>query len=390
MSSTVLQFTSQPAERVRDYLEREFLSQPARHAGRKARLPTAEQLASHLGVSTRTVQKVVAQLASEGMVKTVQGKGAFVCAPKSVEPRSLVVGTNMLAFKADHAPNWSETIYLGAVHMAAAMRRNLSVMPAASASASHSDREAMVFEELLSSVEQIDMLLLFGSKRSPELCRVYEEAGKPTVTINPQVMGATSDFVSADYFEAGYRVGRAFYEAGRRHFVYIAPQHFVVSQMMIRCGFTAGCRRDEDPEVRFTSFPSTPDNLLSPELREEVEALFTGSEPRPDAIFCMSDLMAEQIQIRLGELGIAVPDEVSILSGTGFPATSLINSGLTRIMQPMEEIGGQAIQMLCHRYDHQCQRVPGLYLPAPIHVGNTTRPEENRLLQSDGPDPAPH
>jgi len=388
MNPVELKKSLQPAERVLDYIEREFLAKANRLSGKEARLPTAEDLASHLGVSTRTVQKVVAKLAKEGVLETVQGRGTFIRKAKEAPRRALIIGTNMLAFNPDHcinqSLNWSETIYLGAVRMAAAMRRNISVMPVEASSFQELEARAeQVFRELLRQIEQIDMLMLFGDKNNDKLCRAYEEAGKPVVTINPPNIGATSNFVSSDYFGAGYRVGRALYKAGRRRFVYIAPLHFVVSQNLLRHGFATGCQRDLDPEVKFLCLPSTPDGMISQELRDEVERLFSKSGFRPDAIFCMSDHIAEQIQLHLAGLGIAVPDEVSIVGGTGLPSTALQNGGLTRIMQPMDQIGANAVRMLCYRYDNQCQLVPGLFLPAPIHLGSTTRSEENAAMQRE-------
>lgn len=376
MDMTVLKSSLQPAERVREYLEQDFLSKADLYAEKETRLPTAEEIAVHLGVSTRTVQKVVGKLVGEGLLQTIQGKGTFIRKPEEPKRNSLMIGTNMLVFNPDHCLNWSETIYLGAVRMAAAMRRNISVMPVASSGPTPVQPEN-IYQELLQQIDQIDMLMLFGDKKNADLCRVYEEAGKPVVTINPPAIGATSNFVSADYFEAGYRAGHGLYHSGRRNFLSIAPLHFVVSQNLLRHGFVTGCRRDLDPGVHFRMMESTPDGQFSPALRNELRDLFSAPGPKPDAIFCMSDFMAEQIQDLLAELGLCVPDDVSILSGTGLPSTSLSNPGLTRIMQPMDQIGANAVRMLCHRHDNQNQLVPGLFLRAPIHAGNTTRPEEN-------------
>ena len=95
--------------------------------------------------------------------------------------------------------------------------------------------------------------------------------------------------------------------------------------------------------------------------------------------------LSAELQRRTGRSfsGIAVPDEVSIVGGTGLPSTALQNGGLTRIMQPMDQIGANAVRMLCYRYDNQCQLVPGLFLPAPIYLGSTTRSEENATMQRE-------
>lgn len=70
----------------------------------------------------------------------------------------------------------------------------------------------------------------------------------------------------------------------------------------------------------------------------------------PTAIFAANDLVALGAMERLGELGLAIPDDVSVV---GYDNTSIAAQrrvGLTSVDQPREEIGELAAALLAERF----------------------------------------
>ena len=368
-----LEATMRASEIVQDYLKREFL-----FADREeARLPTIKNIAAHLNVSHSTVRSVVRKFVAEGQLQTTQGRGTFLKARGKKNGVPLLLGTNMMTFNPNHAPNWSETIYLGAMRMAATMPRDISLMPVMSAASASPEK---IQQELLKRMDQIDMLMLFPLENNERVRRVYEEAGKPVVEINPTAIDATANFVSSDYFEAGVRVGKAWYETGRRNILFIGnPSSSVsVSSHLLLVGLADGCRRDLDPEVRFRVVPANDET----EVRETLYRLLRDGSPAPDAILCAGDIMGLEALEILGALGLNVPNDVSVVAGTGYLGPQHSYHDLTRIMQPMDQLGANAVRILFHRLENQCVLVPGLFLSAPVNEGKTTRLEENLILKS--------
>ncbi len=69
-------------------------------------------------------------------------------------------------------------------------------------------------------------------------------------------------------------------------------------------------------------------------------------KPRPDAVFCVSDLLAVGVQRALIEAGVRVPDDISIVGFDDIDLARLCTPVLTTIAQPTSQIGRQAAKML--------------------------------------------
>ncbi|MCG9896167.1 MAG: substrate-binding domain-containing protein, partial [Fimbriimonadaceae bacterium] len=71
------------------------------------------------------------------------------------------------------------------------------------------------------------------------------------------------------------------------------------------------------------------------------------AEDRPTAVFAANDRIALQVLAILSGLGLEAPRDVSLVGvDNDFPASPLLNSGLTTIDVPCEEIGRQTIACL--------------------------------------------
>lgn len=359
-----------PRQRVRAYLEKDFLSKDSS----VDRLPPIVRLADHLKVSVPTVRTVVREFAAEGRVVSTQGRGTFVV--RKAPEKELVIGTNVRWTSANEYPlGWGDSIFMGAVKMAASLRPGLSIRPMDGTL----HREDM-HRCLLKQRQKLDMLMLFPGQRNDELRKVFEDEGKPVVEINPPALSITANFVSADYFRASYRVGRAWYLTGRRHIIYVGWLDGDGATDLRLAGLARGCGGYEDDSVRFKTYAAELDGKDEKATEDAMRKAFAKNGEHPDAIYCVGDCQAGRVLALLESWGIDVPGAVSVVSGTGLPDGGLSNSGQTRILQPMKEIGANAVRMLNHRYANGCVSMPGIYLEAPIYCGSTTRDEENKIL----------
>jgi DNA-binding LacI/PurR family transcriptional regulator len=87
----------------------------------------------------------------------------------------------------------------------------------------------------------------------------------------------------------------------------------------------------------------------SPEWRrEQVRGLFERPDPAT-AIFCPSDFVAAEVHALLRELGLAVPERVTL---TGFDDTleaRYISPALTTVHVPLAEMGAMAVKRLAEK-----------------------------------------
>lgn len=369
-----LSITPRASELVREYIEKEFLAS-SEMAG--SRLPAVELIADHLQVSVSTVRSVVRKMASDGLLETQAGLGTFVKKGGKAEQHPLLLATNMIVFNTSHAPNWSESIYIAVMRAASGIRRGISVMPVAP----HlPDEEELVRDELLSKLDYVDMVMLFGAPNRAIVRAAYEAAGKPVVDINPESLSTTANFVSTDFYAAACKIGQAWHATGRRRILFISAgsARTPSSAELSLAGLAKGVGRDSDPSVEF-------DVVFTADIGEEdgEQAVVEAIQNRgftPDAVFCFGDLLGVGALRALEAAGLSVPEQVSLVAGTGLPSTQMLYPHLTLMVQPLSQIGEAAVQMLYKRYENGCISLPGQYLTATFSKGTTTRPEENALL----------
>jgi len=68
--------------------------------------------------------------------------------------------------------------------------------------------------------------------------------------------------------------------------------------------------------------------------------------PRPTAIFCANDEMAAGLVQAAYALGLAVPEDISIVGFDDAPTASMMHPSLTTVRQPLEELGAAAMHAL--------------------------------------------
>ncbi len=103
--------------------------------------------------------------------------------------------------------------------------------------------------------------------------------------------------------------------------------------------------------------------------------LLAETDPRPTAILAMSDALAIGALHACHELGIRVPDELSIIGFDGIPVTSATNPPLTTIEQPIAEKAITAMQRLLHELDDEVPlRRDHTFLTTRLIVRQSTAP----------------
>jgi LacI family transcriptional regulator len=66
----------------------------------------------------------------------------------------------------------------------------------------------------------------------------------------------------------------------------------------------------------------------------------------PTAVFAANDVTAIQVMRVAASLGMAVPDDVSVIGFDNIPESALTEPGLTTIEQPIQDMGFEAVRML--------------------------------------------
>jgi LacI family transcriptional regulator len=89
-------------------------------------------------------------------------------------------------------------------------------------------------------------------------------------------------------------------------------------------------------------------------------------EPRPTAIFAANDASAIETVAVAESLGLAVPDDLSIVGFDNVPESALCNPPLTTISQPIQRMGYEGVQMLLQMIDDPSVTPAHVVLPTTL------------------------
>lgn len=360
---------ARPRERVLNYLNAEY-TRPDAKGG--SRLPTIRQLAQQLKVSDRTVLSVFRKLNQEGRIRSRVGQGTFLVSRPSGAKQEFRIAINM----ADAPPPYDEYTH----RIYAGILRGLADLPSLSLIARN-------VETIGQNVDaNVDGLILFPVRVRDQIRVKYEQIGKKVVDINPPSESATANFVSADYFESSRKLAEVWRETGRQHILLLLGFKLEesVSGRLRRYGIEAGLGHDlQNGTVTFRFEEAGHPFYLEEAGYATMQRILARAENRPDAVLCMGDFLALGVVRAATEAGLKVPEDISIVGGTGNDLTHSRCPLLTRSAQPMVKLGEEAIKMIWQRLIAEgvaSNSVAGKILAAPFVGGGTTRPEENRFL----------
>ncbi|MBI4024198.1 MAG: substrate-binding domain-containing protein [Verrucomicrobia bacterium] len=363
-----------PTDRVRRYLCAAF-DRPGLSAG--ARLPPVRRLASHLNVGVATVHHILKQLAREGRLRAEVGNGTFLVAsrPKTMKGR-LKIALNIPLFKDDPLGQWGYLIGQAIFNAAADRPQSPMILPLSFRPANAEEWTKKLLEEL----SEVDGLILYETPGSEAVRQAYEKAGKPVVHVNPPADCSTANFVSSDYHGSCGLLGKVWAQTGRRRVVFLKAASFGASSStrLSYAGLATGLELDSQNDIALRIWSAR--SVREEEGCQTVRKLLDRSKP-PDAVYCTGDLLALGAVRALGEGGLRIPQDVSVVGGTGLDLANASCSNLTRAQQPFEKIGAALLNLLCERIEQNGRDLPGRILPVRYVGGATTRPQENQLFE---------
>lgn len=165
----------------------------------------------------------------------------------------------------------------------------------------------------------------------------------PLVVVDYHNEGSSSPHVSVDNLRAGYSATRYLIQRGHRSIGMITGPLNVQSAMERLRGFRLAL---DEAGMAFEQKWVIEGDFTEAGGFAATQALISGGEPRPTAIFCSNDLTAAGALRALKQAGISVPDGMSIIGFDDLPVARLITPALTTMAQPMRDMGEIAARML--------------------------------------------
>jgi len=336
------------------------------------------------GVSVATVSRVINGLpvVSEATCQRVQDAIERLRYVPNSAGRSLVTrrtGTIGLILADITNPFYTEVVR--GVELAAG-RRGLSVLLYDTAEDSARELKAI---ELLGS-RQVDGVIVCASRLPDDRLALLTKAALPLVFVNRAPTSAAVGTVDVDQ-ETGIRDAVThLYGLGHRRIAYVGGPPASQVQARRLTAFRAMARQlGLKLPAGYTSNGSPTDGGG----REAAHRLLPfPAARRPTAIIAYNDLVAIGIALVAGDLGLTIPDDLSLVGYDDIPFSAFLRPALTTVRQPARELGEQAVAMLVRHLDGSARRRRRLrFAPQLVIRASTTR--LNGSATSQGADAGP-
>lgn len=313
------------------------------------RLESEEVLALQFDASRQTVHKAVQELKRRGLVDRKRRWGTTICEPPPVRSSGLIG----LLF--DYANDYPQGELLRGVQSALTGDQRLVLVD------SKGDYQAEA-EELNRCRKDVAGILAYAlsDQHNENLFRqVAEESrrgGPPLVFIDRLMKDLGSDSVVSDNLEASRSAVEWALDQGHTRIVFLSGDNPHVSSVFERHqGYREAClsRNCYDPTLE-RWFPkameSKPDHLATA-ARDALYFLLGQAEP-VTALFCTQDIYAAAASEALDRIG-ADRSSVTLITYNDWPGAVLPRvSEFARIIQPMQEVGRRAVELLSNRLEH--------------------------------------
>jgi LacI family transcriptional regulator len=315
-----------------------------------SKLPTLRKIADEFAVSTMTVRQAIRTLEIEGHVYRIPGVGAFV----RPQAPGRVVTQRMLAFAASDLASafemgiargieracqkhgWSIQI-LDAQHEVEIERRNMGRLPA-------------------SGSEGAMILPTWGNNRCVEALFKLQQTGFPLVLVDRIPAGLQADLVESDHEQGAYLATRYLLDHGHSQVMMLTPPPLVSSiaariQGYERALLEAGVNPRPDwkiwlnLELQASAFEQHRRWLggysaMLPVLKQAIT---------PVGVFAVDPYTAWGVYEACRELGLKIPQDVSVIGFDESEITQAMRPPITIISQRTDEIGAAAVELLENR-----------------------------------------
>jgi LacI family transcriptional regulator len=199
-------------------------------------------------------------------------------------------------------------------------------------------------------------------------------ASIPVVAIDPHTGGGGIPSVDTDNVEGARIATQYLISLGHRRIAHVRGRGDLQSAVLRERGYRESLAEAGipfDPElVREGAYWAKPATAAAQELLDRPD--------RPTAIFAANDLSALGVLEVARELGIRVPEELSVVGFDDIPESALAEPQLTTVAQPLHDMGERALRMVLEMLGGAQPAERDVHLPARLVVRSSTGPAPQR------------
>lgn len=215
---------------------------------------------------------------------------------------------------------------------------------------------------------QVDGIIAASVAMSSDLASRCGAAGVPVVLFNRTQDDKRLSAVTSDNILGGKKVAELLIATGHRKIGYIAGWEGASTQRDREKGF-----EDELIRNQLSIFSREIGNFHSDEASQAARRMFTAEEI-PDAVFVANDDMAFAVMdvIRF-ELGLKIPEDVSVVGYDDVPVASWPAYNLTTVRQPANRMVAETVSILMDYIENKSNDPRRIEIDGPLIIRGSTK-----------------
>jgi DNA-binding LacI/PurR family transcriptional regulator len=299
---------------------------------------TAEDVARTLGVSQSTISRafsMTASISDEMKLRVIKAANKLGYQPNVIARSLITRRTNMVAIVMANLVDPFYPVVLDELVQQVQARgfQTLLFVPS----------PGQVVDDIMPNLlqYQVDAIILTSATISSAMARICAARDTPVVSFNRYVPGLEIHAVSSDNLAGGRQVADFLVATGHERPAFISAQRDATTNRDRRTGFVSrlkqlrmhSCVQDEGGDFSYEAGYAATKRLLR-------------RATLPDSLFFASDVMAIGGIDAARELGLSVPEDVSIVGYDDVPLAALPSYSLTTIRQPIREMAKAAVDAL--------------------------------------------
>jgi LacI family transcriptional regulator len=224
--------------------------------------------------------------------------------------------------------------------------------------------------------KRVDGLLLSSAGDDEALARIFKLASVPSVTVDRLVAGARADRVSVNNQQGAYKAVKHLIDLGHKRIACISgPAEFEVARERVE-GWRQSLR---DAGIEVDEALVTASDFSSPGGYEAARRLLRNqADPANSspvtAIFASNDMMAIGALRAAAELGLKLPQQLSIVGFDDIELSRYVFPALTTVGCGVRQLGAEAGRVLIARIENPGAELKDVLLTPGLVVRESTAP----------------